>query len=123
MLLFIYEAGLTIIPSERQPKGDVLMAVQSLVRGNTAAELQIDMPQSPLMHVKDKTIKGNKLNIYEQREFLNGARLTRDSTNLWAMIEAWFELKELCQTSNLTFKLDPIKPISHYEAHYRETRH
>lgn len=116
------EAGLAVMPSERQPKSDVLIAVQNFVRGDAAAELQIDLPKSSLRDDRDKTIEGSKLNIYEQREFLNGARLTRDSTNLWATIEAWFELKELCQAKNLEFKLDPIKPISHYEAHYRTTR-
>ena len=65
------------------------------------------------------TPKPSKLNQFEQAEFASGAKLTGDSFNLWKDVEAWFDCKLDCERFSAPFTLGSLKPIEHYETHYR----
>lgn len=64
----------------------------------------------------------SKLNRFEQAEFTSGAKLTRDSFNVWEAVKLWFDEKAECEQIDEEFRLGPLKPIPHYEDIYRETK-
>jgi len=66
----------------------------------------------------DDSPEPSKLNLAEQAGFARGAKLTEDSFNLWHF-SFWFQCKADCARLGIPFTLGKLKPVEHYEAHYR----